>query len=761
MEGLVSFGYIFRAQTSGGDLIDFLYNPDMGGNLKVVVNGQETLIEFPANELKLRRNKWIPVTFNLKGDSLIVSCADLTKSHHTTQANWQELKYLVFGVNDFKGLQTVDAAPFAIRDLEVALGDQALHRWRASERSGSILQDEIDTRNLRVKNPQWVAARNGRWRQLTEIQGETSMVVAHDSTSQRIFWVQPTSTIAYDVANNVSQSYDLAARTNVSYGLYNNFQNELTVFDIEPRGIVAYATNEQMAIEHQNISDDEPIQNLWMTAAGVNPLDSSLFLLGGYGFFTAKNTLHTYETETRQWGRIQLHGDTLEPRYHHAISPGPTKGQFYVFGGMGNQSGRQELGLNHFYDLSLIDLRDSTVRKLWNSVPSGSDFVPVNQMIFDPVQRLLYVLCYSSFGENRLALIRMSTSEPGFQIVGDSIDFSQQGFDRAHAGLFMNGGTNELLAYTMMSEEEKARLNVYSIAYPPILLAEEERARFDDQWLWYLVFLLLLVLLAVVYFKLKLRRAGYRGNVVTYVEPTGQNYKLALWGGFRVVDGTGMDTSNLFSPKIKELFLALLLHSFDSPRGMRTASIYELIWPGYDRSQAKNAMGVAISRLRTALSNVDGVEVLHEDGRWALAFTSQDEVDHQTVLNCIAVLSEHFDQTALGDLLAVISRGPFAPQVKVEWLEDIKVRVNGEVIDCLIRSSIHIEEARVKVQLADAILKLDDLHEGAVKIKITALIELGNHGLANATYTDFAGRFETLYQEPFSKDFQEMASTPG
>ncbi len=754
MNGFSSFGYIFRALTNEGSKVDFLYTPNKGGYLKVIVDGQETELNLAIKKDEVRRNYWRNIRLTFKGTKVILTSRGENYEHEFNRE--QRISKLIFGVNDLPDLQTVDCPPFILRDLKITRESRYSNHWSADVMDGDVLSDIIGGENLNVTNAEWLASQSFHWKSIGELTGPMSLVVSHDPIRQRMLWVQPNKIQSFDLTNGYASEFPLPSDIASRFGMFDAYNDQLITYDMEPVGVSLFQVDTAARLISEKVNPTTPVQNLWLSASFVNPLDSNLMLLGGYGFFTYKNSLWSYDRSTQDWTIVPLKGDTLAPRYHHAIANGPITGQFYVFGGIGNLSGKQELGQQQFYDLHLLDMRDSSLQKVWDMPEIDSHFSVVNQMVLSAKEQALYVLGYHVFGEvNNLALIKVSVNEPMIQVVGDSIPFVQKGFDRTQAGLFQNESSGELIAYTLESEGQQAKLKLFSILFPPEKVPEDASISFFYPRSYWFVFLLVTFLVVSI-----TRRKRIIAKESTKVQRLKESEKNAirLWGGFTVFDSRGVNISDQFSPKIKELFLVLFFNSIGEAQGIKAQKIYEKVWPGHERAKAKNALGVTMGRLRSALQQIDSVLVENENGAWKLVWKSDAPTDYHLTMLSLEQLRLQFSEKVLDGLIAVVERGSFLPNTEIEWLDDYKGKVNYHVTSSLMQISEKVVEAERKIKIADIILSIDDLHEQAAHLKIGALITLGKHGLASDFYEEFAKKYLELYQETFPRSFKEMTS---
>lgn len=752
IHGLVTFGYIFRSKTLNGNRIDFLYTPEGGSQLKVVIDGNQTPLNFPLSGTYLNRNEWSHIQFSFQSDNIVV-CFNGRCERTVLPTSFQGFEHLIFGTNRQQELTTVDTPPFAIKEVVVKNGKELMHHWPLEYESGLAATDIIGGLDAKIINPIWLSDRSMSWQKLRTIESNLSLSILHNPSNQFIYWIQQNKIIAYDFANNMVTDYPIAtAPHNFRYGIHDPINNQLVTFDIEPSSTLTF-TKEGGSWVSEGEPKENPVQNLWLTTPLINPLNGELMLLGGYGFFTLKNELRTYKQGEKRWVDVPIKGD-FTPRYHHAIGPGLEEGQFYVFGGIGSETGKQELGLRNYYDLFLLDMGDSSIQKVWELPISSDHFVPVNGLVSDFSDSSIYALAYNNFDSaNNLSLYKFHMARPEFEKVGNEIPFLLKGFDLSQAGLFYNEKSHELIAYTSSGDDLSSQLNIYSLLFPPrnALVVLSSEPQFSKVY----VFIVVVIFTLIAMFLYNKRKRVQKNILITKAKRSDKN-AIYLWGGFAIFDGAGKDLSSLFSPKIKELFLLILLHSGEEEKGIDTQRIQELIWPGHDKANAKNAKGVTMGRLRGALEGMS-IEIKAESGKWKVLKDEGIYFDYFDALQVMSGLSERFTAYGLERLLLILKRGSFLPGIEVSWLDEYKGKLNHQVTSCLMNTIPFVDDLEQKVVIADAVLQVDDLHEHAVKEKIIVLVALGKHGLAKEQHEKFANRFKDLYQEDFKRSFKEMS----
>ena len=82
---------------------------------------------------------------------------------------------------------------------------------------------------------------------------------------------------------------------------------------------------------------------------------------------------------------------------------------------------------------------------------------------------------------------------------------------------------------------------------------------------------------------------------------------------FTILDNAGRDITYMLSPKLRVLFLYILLNSVGK-RGGLSSDMNKIFWPDKPDSNVKNLKGVAMNHLRKILQDVDGIELVFRNG---------------------------------------------------------------------------------------------------------------------------------------------------
>ena len=231
---------------------------------------------------------------------------------------------------------------------------------------------------------------------------------------------------------------------------------------------------------------------------------------------------------------------------------------------------------------------------------------------------------------------------------------------------------------------------------------------------------------------------------------------IYFFGGFRMFDKNGIELTNEFTPKIKQLFLILFFNTFNSHRdGIHIDELSAILWKEYSNDQVKNNRNVTFSKLRLILNKLDGIEIRNEKGSCHIEITNgiySDYLEFQSSLR-----SNNFTLENLEQLKSIIERGEFLHGLSYEWLDSVK----SSFVEYSTRTLVNLyknkdSDMELNSTIADLILLLDSVNEDGLSIKIKSLIGMQNHTQAKKVYKNFQKEYFRLFAEDYSKSFSEF-----
>jgi two-component SAPR family response regulator len=327
---------------------------------------------------------------------------------------------------------------------------------------------------------------------------------------------------------------------------------------------------------------------------------------------------------------------------------------------------------------------------------------------------------------------------------------------------YMNGEIDDLVIWSRTLGEEE----IWSLSRDLMDLAQSRNLFLRYPLLSKVgVIFLALLLLLLIYLKLPSRLGRKRLLPAEKLKelndrqsdyPT-KNY-IQLFGDFRVVDKDEMDITGQFTPKIKQLFLLILVYSQHHRKGISTKELSRVLWPDLSYQNAKNSRGVTIRKLRIILERMDEVEVVFNVDCWTIRFGKTVYCDYVECLNLLDASKEK-DPVFYPDFYKIIRAGEIFKDESHDWLDDYKGHVGNNIVDNLLKF-IHLldpeNEHELILKLADRILLTDPVNDQALSYKLRALVLQNNMNTAKYTYEKYAVLYEELYGEKLALTFDDL-----
>ena len=545
-----------------------------------------------------------------------------------------------------------------------------------------------------------------------------------------------------------------------------------------------------------------------------DPAQDKFCLFGGYGAYSYHNSFLQYDPSLDQWDKIKFTGDTINPRFFAATGSADSTNEIFLFGGYGNESGSQVVGGRQYYDLYRINLKQHTIRKCWNISPGKDVFVPANNLILSKDKKYFYVLCYPhEIARTELRLYKFSVTDGSYEAMGAPIPVNSMRIE-SDINLFRSAATDEFFCTVQeFTDRKNSSIKIYSLTAPPVAVAEYLAAnRPPDQlpWPWLYLLALPLAVTAVTLFlsrpaagtqtsssaanALSAARihapsavgihasspvgihassaAGTHTPSITghpaIAEPSPATPPIAiepqpaplinavyLLGEFTVYDRSGMEITHLFSPKIKQLFVLILL-STKEKRGITSKKISAKLWPDKDPAATKNIKGVTLNHLRSAISDLDGIGLIFQNDTYSFQLEEGFFCDYCRVTDLL-----RNDPAAVLHHLNLALRGPLLPGMPDDLLDDQRQAYELQLTDTLLpllKKQYESADYKAALETAKLILSLDIFNETALKYQLKCFRKLKGIDYSRKVYDRFVQDYErslgTEYQTAFDNILQ-------
>ncbi len=247
---------------------------------------------------------------------------------------------------------------------------------------------------------------------------------------------------------------------------------------------------------------------------------------------------------------------------------------------------------------------------------------------------------------------------------------------------------------------------------------------------------------------------------VSITETVENPEQICCFGGLKVIDTDRKDISKKFSPKIKQLFVLILLHSIDGRKGISSKDMSDCLWPGMSPKNAKNIRGTNNQNLKALLSNCSGIKLVFQDKLWMLEFASDYFIDYAFVESMLNE-PETSNTEKLPELLSILKKGTLFQNMNESWVDSYVDRMSNRIIEYGLNLFRLLTEEKYDVlllEVAEVISINDPLNEPALRKKISILIKQGKLSMAHSVFDSFTKLYFELYQEKYSGDFKSLIS---
>ena len=784
-----TFGYVFLLKEDQGKTkysFTYTYLDGENSTFKFNTDGKEN-----HYSLNLRNDalayQWIPVSFafDLQQDVLTIRIGDNEKKITSLGLKDTFCPHLFFGRYDY----ILDMPTFAIRNLKLEGDRSHSYTFPLNENEGEEVHTSTGKVLGTVVNPVWLINGSYHWEKLFEYSFQTPSGITFEPDSQRLIIFSQDSLLTYNLLKRQPQKYSYSNKLPVKLQLATHFMNttdgKLYVYELNnlPLGDATVAALDLNNREWKQTGVAAlPVQlhhhdGFWDETTG------KYLVFGGFGNKRFNNTFLEYDIEADRWDTLSYSGDRIIPRYFSGMVVNKNRERIYVFGGMGNESGEQSVGRNYLHDLYLLDRKQQSVRRLWQNA-SDHRLVVARDMILTPDEKYIYALCYPEYlSDTYLRLYRLTVDDGTMKALGDSIPMRSEEI-MTNANLYYNSLTHEYYCTTTEFDKKgHTVIRTYVLSAPPVSLDEirsyGSRSSLEIRWLWIMAGIGVLLLAGGVLFvrkkRGKQRNAVLESSSVLMSPPVGREpdksvqgketlakedfesslvrpNAVYLFGPFTVIDRNGRDITHLFSSRLRQVFIYILLHS--THNGVLSASLNEVFWPDKPDDKVKNLKGVTINQIRKNLAELDGVELVHDKGYFRLVFTDCycDYFRFRTLKNAEEVENE------LGILLM---RGKFLDGMDAGMMDHFKQKVEEFLSSFLpleIERLYQQHKYDAVIRFCNVLFRVDPVNELALAYGMHALNHTGSSQEAILQYSLFVREYRQMMNEEYSTSYAELMS---
>lgn len=763
------FGAILHLCTNENQFLHFVFAAgDNNKNFPALVFNEGMF----AINTNIEKEKWIPVSLhlNIKDNKIDLKYDGRDTTMVVPLRGTKDITVL-FGKSPYF---SADVVPMNIRDVKITLDGELIRDWKLWKHNGDICLDEVAGAVALATYPTWLIDNHIEWRKIYSERISGRVDVAFNARDAVFYLVKPDKIDILDKTGKVDVvpvAGGYPAMEYTDHLVYDTLTNRLLSYSLHEKLVSAMSVNEgKWSLDERHL--DEP--RYYNHARTFNVADSSFYFFGGYGFYQYRNNLYRLKVKTQQVEEI-AYTPVISPRYSSAMTV--VGDELYIFGGRGNKQGKQEFNAYFYYELLAINLKTGKSRRLWQKESATDLLLMASSMYFEPSDSSFYAVSMKGGGSLWKILkndsVWTEVSKPiQNDLVYQDCDFSFYS-SSAHQKFYLV--MDKILA------DRTHDLTIYSINTP--LLNDNEIAQLVDEasmpvWIWVLSGTVLLGVVVFIFFRKKGGKAidvadamadkasigkvtskngdvvDKAANQVTVVEKFFERNlsAISLLGTFNVRDKDGEDITGLFTPRLKNLLIVLVLFTEKNQQGILTKKATDILWSDKDEDSARNNRNVTLRKLRILLEKVGDVEVISELGFLRIRWGENVFCDYHTALSCIREFKENGERgndKLLNQILEVLLYGPLLSNTIVDWLDEFKDAYSSLSID-LLRNLLEVQrnDYETVLRIADILFLHDPLSEEALIAKCSILYKQGKKGLAKSIYDRFCKEYkESLGEE--------------
>ncbi|MGF7077099.1 Kelch repeat-containing protein [Mucilaginibacter sp. 3215] len=769
-------GYILNLTDNKGNSYSLSAIYNHGSLLNFNIDSRSNKLSIPLADTMLKRRKWfkVIVDLDLKGDKVGISINGKWYRAAGLGFNGKITAKITFGKNEHYS----DVPNMAIKNLVVSNDDKS-YTFLLSEWTGNDVFT-IDGDNLgHVDNPAWLINESYFWKQkfvhtFNEVAG-----INFNEKNEQFFIFKNDSLMFYDAGRDAVGTKPfknkLAVPLHLGKSIVNLKENECYLYEVlrapQPAPSIASFNLDSLSWDfygkatiteqrhHHNIFYDKDFNNF--------------YLFGGYGSFKYYNNFFKYDKATDTWQQESFTGDVITPRFFSAASTADQNNDVYIFGGYGNQSGNQVVGGMHYYDLYRVNLGKHSIKKLWEIKPDEEAFVPANNLIVSKDKQFLYVLCYPhERPKTSLRLYKFSIKDGSYQVVSGTIPVVSERIETDH-NLFYNAKQDVFYCTTQEFETpSRSTIKIFALTAPPVS-QEAYMAAHQPKSKSFTLYRILggasafVLLCGIVVFFLRRRKDNDEpaavneeriGEQKIETETGNKANAVYLLGEFTVYDKNKRDITYLFSPKIKQLFILILLNSREK-NGVVSKKISTTLWPDKDVVKTKNIRGVTINHLRNILSDIDGLELAFLNDTYSFISTEDFYCDYFVVRE--ALKQTNVGETVVFSYLDLVARGGLLQHIPEIWLDDFKQEYEEALMPVIlpvIKKAYDAFDYKKALEISRIVLNIDPFNDIGIKFKLKALRRTKGIEHARKVYEEFSAEYEKSLGEEYPVPFEKICS---
>jgi len=772
------FGHILHLITDTGYPIYFSFVAGGKEELSpaLIFNKKIATLDFP-----IERGEWQDVVLKvfICENKIEINYSERKKNIEVPLKNIRKISVGFGQVQENPG----DVAPVNIRNIKIVQDGNLTREWRLEKHCGDTCYDEQRGAIARAKHAVWLIDKHIEWEPIYQNEIIGKLYITFDAREAHFYLVSSKEMEMLDETGALQRKIPIKkgylAMQDPDYLLYDTISNEIISYSFN-QCITSFFSFETNAWSYNKSNWDVP--RYYNHARCFNPLDSSYYFWGGYGLYQYRNALFRLKPQTGELEKVEYEPQ-LEPRFASAMAA--VDDELYIFGGCGNDSGKQEFNSRFYSELHSINLKTRHSRLLWKDTVCNSNVLMASTMYFNSVDSSFYGVSLDNGG----VLWKIPIKKPGYKVVSKPIhnhinyqDFHFSFYDSpSHKKMF-------LVMDFIMSDRQTHKIFIYSINTPLLNEADIKQEIVIDKKVYSLYFIVIFLLLVssggVIFYRSRKTKVQFVESVSKQVKGTqggrkeemaafndilfdGINYcdrshsSISLLGTFNVRDKAGNDITSNFTSRLRCLLILLILYTEKEEQGISATKIVDLLWHDKEERAARNNRNVALSQLRILLEKVGDIEFVSDANFLCIKWGEGVFCDYHEAFICFNEFRKRSmqDQNLLKRIWELLLYGPLLTNMNQTWLSDFKEIYSCHCVDFL-KELLDVESQHnhyeMIVRIADIMFLHDPLNESALMAKCSVFLAQGRMETARSIYERFCKEYRDLMGRDYPISFSDI-----
>lgn len=773
------FGYLSRILFSNSDKIDIV-SKIYKGEIYVQVLFSDSILITESVKYSNDRYFWnnIKLKVNLKESLLKISLnkREITINNYIFKDKSRSANFY-FGANNNVLFTNNDVPPIILKDFYVKNSkDKYKYKWRFDKHLDDSTYDEVSNNELKIDNPIWIIDGNTRWMHLLKKTYKCRTHFVYNDN--KIFSINSNSITSINL--NSLDEFDFKFDNKINFGeltnqfIYDNEKDVIYFFNIDKWGKTCFSEFDFSSGKWSMDIDINSLPSNMQSNLYVSEKYNKILHLFGYGHYTYHSEILVLSKDSLKKYRV-INQKIITPRYLSALGT-YNDSILYVYGGIGNYSGKQEMGMTIYNDMYSFNLKSDEIMKLWDLDKSKSKNEIMSKSMFFVDDKTAIALFFSPSKYRTSLKLKSIDIETGqMKSLADSIPYLFLDTS-SEADLFFSKTNNKLYAYTSHKTETGAtELNIYSIQYP-ILTYDEATCKIENDnilsnKMLYIFLILIISYLLYIYLQKHKKidnvtqeyssdKNGTSEKIVNVekFECPSKKTGIYLLGGFQIIDKNNNDITGDFSPLMKQLLSLIILYTQKDNRGISNAKLKDYLWFDKTEESARNNRSVNIRKIRVLLENVGDVLIVSNNSYWRIEINDNTFCDYIYVSQFVNSINKNFTNEELEKIVESSFFGELLPNQNNDFFDVFKSEYTNTMIDKLNLLLDNVQDLHKKERIVDCILIFDSTDENAVKIKCKCLVENGHIGMAKVIYNNFIRDYNNLLGVEYNLSFESFIS---